>query len=56
MKFISSVIKEMHTVTWPTFNENIHNTTIVVFTGLAFALIFGGADWVFEQGITWLSK
>ena len=39
MKFISSVMKEMHTVTWPTFNENIHNTTIVVFTGLAFALI-----------------
>lgn len=56
MKFISGVIDEMHQVTWPTFSENVHNTTIVVITGLAFALIFGVADWVFEQGITWLSK
>jgi preprotein translocase, SecE subunit, bacterial len=56
MKFFGSVINEMRKVTWPTFNENIRNTTIVLITGLFFALFFGAADWIFEQGVTWLSK
>ncbi|MBM7616744.1 preprotein translocase subunit SecE [Weissella uvarum] len=56
MKFIRSVFEEMKKVTWPTFNENIHNTTVVIITSLFFALFLGSADWIFEQGITFLSK
>jgi len=56
MKFLSSVVDEMHKVTWPTLSQNIRDTAIVLTTSLIFALLFGAADWVFEQGITWLSK
>ncbi|GEA94849.1 Protein translocase subunit SecE [Weissella viridescens] len=56
MKFINSVFAEMKKVTWPTFNQNIHDTTVVILTSLFFALFLGSADWIFEQGITFLSK
>lgn len=56
MKFLASVAEEMKSVTWPTFNENVRDTAIVLLTGLFFAIIFGAADWVFEQGITFLSN
>ena len=55
MKFLASVVAEMRKVTWPTFSENVRDTSIVLMTGLFFAILFGGADWVFEQGVTWLS-
>lgn len=56
MRFISSVIAEMHKVKWPTFRENARYTWIVLLTSAFFALVFGGADWLFEQGITFLSS
>ena len=56
MKFLASVSTEMKRVTWPTFNENVRDTAIVLLTGLFFAAVFGAADWIFEQGITFLSN
>ncbi|MDR3240656.1 MAG: preprotein translocase subunit SecE [Lactobacillaceae bacterium] len=56
MKFFGEVVAEMRKTTWPTFSENARNTVIVLGTSLFFALFFGGADWIFEQGINFLSK
>ena len=56
MKFLASVVAEMKKVTWPTLSENVRDTSIVLMTGLFFAVLFGGADWVFEQGVTCMSK
>ncbi|KRN32365.1 preprotein translocase subunit SecE [Weissella halotolerans] len=56
MKFIDSVIDEMHKVTWPTFNENVRDTTIVLLTSAFFGLFLGGVDWLLQQGITFLSN
>jgi preprotein translocase subunit SecE len=56
MRFFASVAAEMRKVTWPTFNENLRNTGIVLMTGAFFAIVFGAADWVFEQAITFLSN
>jgi preprotein translocase subunit SecE len=55
MRFIASVFEEMGKVTWPTFRENVRYTGIVIMTSAFFAIVFGVADWVFEQGITFLS-
>ncbi|GAK29944.1 preprotein translocase subunit SecE [Weissella oryzae SG25] len=55
MRFIASVFEEMRKVTWPTFSENVRYTWIVLLTSAFFAITFGLADWVFQQGITFLS-
>ncbi|SUP52646.1 preprotein translocase subunit SecE [Weissella viridescens] len=51
MKFINSVFAEMKKVTWPTFNQNIHDTTVVILTSLFFALFLGSADWISNKGL-----
>ncbi|MDR3190432.1 MAG: preprotein translocase subunit SecE [Lactobacillaceae bacterium] len=56
MKFIKDVFNEMGKVTWPTMKQSVRDTSIVIGTSAFFAILFGAADWVFEQGITFLSK
>ena len=38
MKFLASVVAEMRKVTWPTFSENVRDTSILLMTGLFFAI------------------
>ncbi|MCW0953801.1 preprotein translocase subunit SecE [Weissella ceti] len=56
MKFIASVAAEMKRVTWPTFNQNMRNTMIVLVTSGFFAILLGAVDWIFEHGLMFLSK
>ncbi|AIG65997.1 Preprotein translocase subunit SecE [Weissella ceti] len=56
MKFMASVVAEMKRVTWPTFNQNVRNTAIVLVTSGFFAILLGTVDWIFEQGLMFLSK
>ncbi len=55
MNFIQGVIAEMKKVTWPTFSENNKYTLMVISTSIFFAILFGIADWIFSQGISFLS-
>lgn len=48
-EFFQDVKKEMKKVTWPTKNETINKTLIVIVIFVIFALILGGLDAIFTM-------
>lgn len=52
--FIKEVIEELKKVTWPTRDETIKLTVVVVIISVIVGAFIGGLDWVFLKGTTLL--
>jgi preprotein translocase subunit SecE len=50
-KFLSEVKSELTKVTWPTRDEVIRLTLVVVIISLAVGLFVGGLDFIFTKAI-----
>lgn len=48
-KFFTEVKSELSKVTWPTKNQVIRLTTVVIFISLAVGIFIGGLDFVFTK-------
>jgi preprotein translocase subunit SecE len=46
--FLREVKKEMKTVSWPTKQETIHYTLLVIVISFVVALFLGGFDYLFQ--------
>jgi len=51
-----NVVAEMQKVTWPSRNEVVGTTTVVLVTTVVFAVFLWVCDWGFGNGILWLLK
>ncbi len=49
VKFFTEVKSELVKVTWPTKNQVIRLTTVVIFISLAVGIFIGGLDFVFTK-------
>ncbi len=49
MRYLKEVRAEMSKVTWPTREEAIRLTLIVLAVTILMAFFLGGVDWVFDQ-------
>jgi len=49
MRYLKEVRAEMSKVTWPTRDEAIRLTLIVLAVTILMAFFLGGVDWVFDQ-------
>jgi preprotein translocase subunit SecE len=49
-RFFQETIGELRKVSWPTRQEAIHLTEIVIVVIFLMAAILGGLDWVYAQG------
>lgn len=54
--FVSEVIDEMKKVTWPTKNQTIRLTTIVVLISLIIGLYIGIIDVLLAKGLELMTK
>ena len=50
-EFFKEVKTELSKVTWPTKNETIRYTVIIISLSLLFAIFFGGLDLLIQYGI-----
>lgn len=48
IKFFKSVGQEMKKVTWPSYQQNVHDTTTVIVFSVLFAIYLGALDWAFS--------
>ena len=55
-KFFTEVKSELLKVTWPTKNQVIRLTTVVIFISLAVGIFIGGLDFVFTKSIGLIVK
>jgi len=55
-KFFTEVKSELFKVTWPTKNQVIRLTTVVIFISLAVGIFIGGLDFVFTKLIGLIVK
>ncbi|PIS14434.1 preprotein translocase subunit SecE [Candidatus Shapirobacteria bacterium CG09_land_8_20_14_0_10_39_12] len=55
-KFFTEVKSELLKVTWPTKNQVIRLTTVVIFISLAVGIFIGGLDFVFTKLIGLIVK
>ena len=53
-RFIEDSIAEMKKVVWPTKDEVIASTKVVLVSTLIFALILGLVDFLFLLGLDWI--
>lgn len=53
-QFIRETISELKKVTWPTRQDTINLTVIVILVSLAVGLFLGTIDWTFTQLLNWL--
>ncbi len=53
-QFIEDSIAEMKKVVWPTKDEVIASTKVVLVSTLIFALILGLVDFLFLLGLDWI--
>ena len=51
-----NVVAEMQKVTWPSRNEVVGTTVVVLVTTIVFAVFLWVCDWGFGNGILWLLK
>ncbi len=49
INFLKQVKQELKKVTWPSKEEAIKYTTIVIGSSFVIALLLGGFDWIFSQ-------
>jgi preprotein translocase subunit SecE len=54
VQFIEDSIAEMKKVVWPTKDEVIASTKVVLVSTLIFALILGLVDFLFLLGLDWI--
>ena len=54
--FLKETSGELRKVTWPTRQEVIRLTFVVIFTSLIVGLLLGGADFLFTKGIELIIK
>jgi len=54
IQFIEDSIAEMKKVVWPTKDEVIASTKVVLVSTLIFALILGLVDFLFLLGLDWI--
>lgn len=54
--FITEVIQELRKVTWPSRNETIRSTAIVIFLSVFVGVCIGGLDFVFVKAFGLLLK
>jgi preprotein translocase subunit SecE len=53
-EFFRDTNAEMKKVTWPTKNEVVGTTTVVIVATIVFALFLWGCDELFGRGVLWL--
>jgi len=53
-EFFRDTALEMKKVTWPTKNEVVGTTTVVIVSTIVFALFLWGCDELFGRGVLWL--
>ena len=53
-EFFRDTAGEMKKVTWPTRNEVVGTTTVVIVATIVFALFLWGCDEAFGRGVLWL--
>ncbi|MBI3631603.1 MAG: preprotein translocase subunit SecE [Candidatus Staskawiczbacteria bacterium] len=53
-EFFKEVKTELYKVTWPTKNETLRYTVIIIGLSLIFAVFFGGFDLLIQYGINQL--
>lgn len=56
MNYLRSVFAELKNITWLTGSQTRRDASTVVVVSLFFAAFLGFIDWVFQTGITNLSK
>lgn len=54
IQFIEDSVAEMKKVVWPTKDEVIASTKVVLVSTLIFALILGLVDFLFLLGLDWI--
>ncbi len=54
IQFIEDSVAEMKKVVWPTKEEVIASTKVVLVSTLIFALILGLVDFLFLLGLDWI--
>ena len=54
--FLKETISELKKVVWPTRQEVIRLTFVVIFTSLLVGLLLGGADFIFTKAIELIIK
>jgi preprotein translocase subunit SecE len=52
--YFSEVIRELHKVTWPSKDQTINKTLLVIGVSLILAAFLGGLDYLFQQLVTGL--
>jgi preprotein translocase subunit SecE len=52
--FFRDTSGEMKKVTWPTKNEVVGTTMVVIFATILFAVFLWGCDELFGRGVLWL--
>jgi preprotein translocase subunit SecE len=53
-EFVTDTRAEMKKVTWPSRNEVVGTTVVVLVATIVFALYLWGVDYIFYQGINYL--
>jgi preprotein translocase subunit SecE len=56
LTFIKEVVSELKQVTWPTRQETIQSTVIVIVLSVAVGIYIGGLDYLFTQAFAFLLK
>jgi preprotein translocase subunit SecE len=56
VKFVRETYDELKQVVWPTRNDVIRLTLIVISLSVLMGLYIGGLDWVFAKGMELLLK
>ena len=54
VRFYRETIGELRKVSWPTREETIHLTMIVLIVLVFMAIILGTVDWLGLQGLGWI--
>lgn len=54
IRFLNEVIAELKKVTWPTRQETVKLTAVVIAISVIVGAFIGGLDWVFLKGTTFV--
>ena len=54
IKYIKNSYAELLKVTWPTRDEALRSTGIVILFSVAVAMFLGGLDYIYNQGLDYL--